>query len=194
MANEPEVKSYHGVDGMRIRRVWDRQTPVNQTQDRLAVIMRLQREFQEEILGHGDLSAMDPDKRAAYFRDQAASLTFELGELSNEIGWKPWATSRHLNVKAYASECIDIFHFLMNLMFLADMSADELYDGYLAKQRKNRDRQANGYDGVTGKCPGCHRSYDDAGVRCSPTHTGPDGTGMGWCEVYGTVDTPVVEA
>lgn len=163
-------------------------------EDRLATIMRLQREFQDDILGHGSVPGMEPKARADYFRTQSLSVVFELGEASNEIAWKPWATSDHLNREAYASEIIDALHFLLNLAFLVDMTPDELFEGYLRKQAKNRERQAEGYDGVTGKCPGCRRSYDDSGVRCSPTHFGPEGAGMGWCEVYGTIDTPEVRA
>jgi len=153
--------------------------------DRLVTIMELQREFQETILGHGDLAGLPPGQRGEYFRTQTVALMFELAEASNEIAWKPWATSDHFNTKAYASEIIDAFHFLLNLAFLVDMSADELFEGYLQKQFKNRMRQHVGYDGVKEKCPSCRRSYDDAGVLCHPPIGGPKSTEPGWCQVYG---------
>jgi len=169
--------------------------PVNATEDRLATIMRMQREFQEVVLGHGDLSAMDPKARADYFRTQSLSLVFELGEASNEIAWKPWATSEHFNREAFMSEMIDGLHFWINLALLGGMTPEDVYRGYIKKQAVNRARQREGYDGVTGKCPSCRRSYDDTGVLCTPTHTGPEGSGKGWCSIERVaVDTPVVQA
>lgn len=140
------------------------------TEDRLAVIVRLQKEFQDNILGHGDVSSLTGNDRAAYFRTQALSLMFEIGEAGNEIGWKPWATTRHINSAAYRAELIDALHFLLNLMLLNDMTADEIYEGYIAKQKINRERQANGYDGVSTKCPLCKRAYDDPAVSCTPAN------------------------
>lgn len=141
-------------------------------EDRLALIMTMQKEFQEVILGHGDLTALiGTDKGAEYFRTQSLALIFEIGEASNEIGWKPWATTRHINHKAYRAELVDAFHFLLNLMLLDDMTADELYDGYIEKQQINRDRQANGYTG-TAKCPACAGAYDDPAVLCRPAEPG----------------------
>jgi dimeric dUTPase (all-alpha-NTP-PPase superfamily) len=168
------------------RLVWmgDQPLAVDATQDRLAVIMRLQREFQEVTLGHGPLIDLNPKARGDYFRTQAFSLMVELVEASNEIAWKPWATSEHFNTKPYSGEIIDALHFVINLALLADMSADELFEGYITKQRRNRERQQEGYDGVAGKCPGCRRSYDDAGVLCTPVHSHPEeGAGAAWCDV-----------
>lgn len=143
-------------------------TEVNLTEDRLAVIIRLQKEFQEDILGHGDLSRMLLTDRAAdYFRTQSLALIFEIGEAGNEIGWKPWATSRHIHHKRYRKELIDAFHFLINLMLLDGMTAEDIYEGYLEKQSINRLRQAAGYDGITGKCSSCGRAFDDDGVKCT---------------------------
>lgn len=144
---------------------------VNLTEDRLAQIIRLQREFQEDILGHGDLTRMHLTDRAAdYFRTQAFALVAELGEASNEIGWKPWATARFLHHKRYRKELIDALHFLVNLMLLDGMTAEDIYSGYIEKQIINRQRQANGYDGITGKCAGCGRAFDDNGVLCTANH------------------------
>jgi dimeric dUTPase (all-alpha-NTP-PPase superfamily) len=167
-------------------------------EDRLAVMLRLQREFQENILGHGNLSSLYGGARAEYFRTQALSLIFEVGEAGNEIAWKPWATSDHVNHRAYRAELIDVMHFLFNLMLLDDMTPDEIYEGYVAKQRVNRQRQAYGYDGVSSKCPGCKRAYDDPAVRCARVNMGdpsdPEGDNPepAWCEVYGALDTSVL--
>lgn len=158
--------------------------PVNTAEDRFGWMIRRQREFQEDILGYGSLNGMTPDQRAEYFRVQSLALVFELGEASNEIGWKPWATSKHFNPEAYLSEAIDIMHFAVNLALAGGATTEQIFQMFVTKNEKNRARQRDGYDGVTGKCPACSRSYDDAGVRCTPVHSHPEeGAGAAWCDV-----------
>lgn len=141
------------------------------TIDRLNDMFRIQHRMQTETFRH-DLENMTDEERIQYIRMNILALSDELHEAMNETGWKPWASSRHINTDGYLSELVDVFHFFMNLMFATGYSPDELtdllYGGYLDKQRKNIARQAAGYDGITGKCPGCKRAYDDKGVRCSP--------------------------
>lgn len=124
-------------------------------------------ELQKEAYGN-DLGAMDPEARAAEFRTQAFSAVSELVEMSNEIGWKPWATSRHINREAFISEGVDVLHFVANLLLLAGCTDEELNAGYVAKMEKNRRRQLEGYDGVSTKCPRCKRALDDDAVTCDP--------------------------
>lgn len=153
-----------------------------------------QRELQE-MINKRPLSAFTDDERAEAIRDNVLAATDELHEAMNETGWKPWATKRFINREAFTSELADAMHFILNLALHADITPGEFYQAFITKNNKNWVRYRDGnYDGVTGKCPGCHRDYADAGVKCSPTHSGPDGSGTGWCQVYGAVDTPVVEA
>jgi dUTPase len=111
------------------------------------------------------------DDRADYIRTMVLAATDELHEAMNEVGWKPWATSRHVNRDAYVSELIDVLLFWFNLCLVANVSADEIHAGYIKAFEKSISRQAEGYDGVVGKCPRCHRDYDDAGVECDTGST-----------------------
>jgi dimeric dUTPase (all-alpha-NTP-PPase superfamily) len=105
-----------------------------------------------------DLMAED---RAEFIRWNVLALEDELHEALNEVGWKPWATSRHLNRDAYKKELVDALHFFTNLCLVAGISADELIAGYFEKAERNAQRQVEGYDGVTTKCPNCKRELDD---------------------------------
>lgn len=96
------------------------------------------------------------------------SAVTELGEALAEVGWKPWASRRFVNRDAFIEELVDVAHFLANMAVAVDCTDDEWEQRYQAKQQVNRRRQEDGYDGVTGKCPRCHRSYDGAGVTCRP--------------------------
>lgn len=94
----------------------------------------------------------------------------ELVEMGDEFGWKPWASSRHVNREQIIKEAVDLLHFVANLLTMASCTGQELTTAYRAKQLKNLARQIEGYDGVTGKCANCHRELSDVPkeVRFSP--------------------------
>ena len=111
------------------------------------------------------------------------ALVDEAHELLAEIGWKPWAKSRHINLEAARGEFIDMMHFMGNLALVLGMDdAAEIMRRYHAKHEKNAKRQEEGYDGVSTKCPGCKRALDDEAVKCrvEPDHN------KYFCESNGT--------
>lgn len=115
------------------------------------------------------------------------ALVAELGELLQELGpiWKSWVKDGQLSTErrdAAVEELVDVVHFVANIAIALGVTDEEWERLYQAKQQKNRDRQTSGYDGVTGKCSRCHRSYDGAGVECRPAQA-----------LYVTsIDTPVL--
>lgn len=133
----------------------------------LGMMVRMQREFQCDLLGVAPVNLPDGQKMG-YLREQALALIAEVHEALSETGWKSWASSNHVNTEAYKRELVDVWHFFMNLMLVVDMQPSELFSMYLEKNLVNRARQAEGYDGVSTKCPQCHRAYDDIAVNCTP--------------------------
>lgn len=138
---------------------------------RLQFMLRMQRDLQIMFNGGTAPFDLDPEAKMDYLRTQFLALEDELHEAMAETGWKPWATSNHINREAFKSELVDAWHFFMNLMLAVGMTADELFHGYVEKSALNRTRQADGYDGVTTKCPGCKRAYDDKAVLCKAATT-----------------------
>ena len=120
------------------------------------------RELQTQSYGT-DPAELDPDARAAYFREMGFAALVELGEMSNEIGWKSWGSNRDLNREHYLKEGVDVLHFIANLLVAGGITDEELNAAYLAKMDVNRRRMASGtYAGrVDNKCPNCARSFDD---------------------------------
>lgn len=118
---------------------------------------------------HGQLPfKLSDEERVEYIRDNILACLDELHEALGEVGWKPWATSRHLNRDAFLHELVDAQLFLHNAMLAvlkegdsASKLQDEVDSLVLARIHRAMERQQNGYDGVTGKCPHCHRSLDD---------------------------------
>lgn len=98
---------------------------------------------------------------AAYFTWNAWALVVELGEMAGEVGWKPWATSRHVNREQVVAEAVDALHFMGNLLRMVDCTGEELTAAYKAKQLKNLRRQQEGYDGVSAKCRSCGRDVSE---------------------------------
>jgi hypothetical protein len=134
--------------------------------DKLNQIWEQQRAYQLEL--GNDLDNMTPKERISYVLSMSYALEDEIHESTKEVGWKPWASSRHFNTEAYRSELIDCFFFLVNLMMAAGMKPLDLWRGYQAKLKKNLERVRGGYDGVSTKCPHCKRDYNDSGVVCRP--------------------------
>lgn len=135
------------------------------TNDSLTDLVAKQLQLQVQHMGGDprDLFADDPDGFADFMRWNAFALTDELHEALQEVGWKPWASSRHLNQEAFMKEMVDAFHFFMNLLLAGnpEMAVEDIVkdfvDLYYAKNAVNAQRQSDGYDGVADKCSVCHR-------------------------------------
>lgn len=159
--------------------------------DRLTVdplftgIYKDQLKFQTRLLDGFDPENLTPFKKMEYLREQSLALTDELHEALAETGWKSWATSNHINSEAYRSELADVFIFFMNLMLVDGCTPEELMAIVAKKIAKNHKRQDDGYDGVSTKCPGCKRAYDDDAVKCKKAPPFPNGQTsdiFGWCD------------
>lgn len=138
--------------------------------DRLELMLVTQERLQAEAYGV-EFDRLTPEYRAQFIRDNMLALQDELHEALGEVGWKPWATSRHVNIEPFISEMVDAFHFFMNLLLATGMYPDEIarlfYSKYMEKAKRNAERQLEGYDGVSTKCPDCKRALDDVGVACT---------------------------
>lgn len=136
--------------------------------DKFEELFKLQRELQVLMppLGRDPAEIEDPEERIEFIMNTVYALEDELHELTSEIGWKPWATSKHINRDAALSEAVDAMHFLVNLFLALRASADEVMTVYRQKRQKNIDRQQAGYDGVNLKCSWCGRALDDQFVLC----------------------------
>lgn len=137
--------------------------------DRLEEIFTRQRLLQQYSYGAPlEFMAQSPDVQAEYVRNNVLAATAELHEALDEVGWKPWATGRFYNTDNVISECVDAFHFIINIMLASGLPPDTLSDTfftkYLEKNKRNADRQETGYDGVSSKCPHCTRALDDVGI------------------------------
>lgn len=136
-------------------------------------MLAIQHALQVKSFGN-DPKALTEEERAEWIRWNMLALEDELHEALAETGWKPWATSKHVNREAFISELVDAWHFFMNLLLVVDCSAAEFTQAYAKKRKLNAERQAAGYDGVTGKCGNCMRALDDEAVACTESRCALD--------------------
>jgi hypothetical protein len=125
-------------------------------------------DLQRRVYSHVLPMPQNTNELADYVQMNALAAVDEIMEMLGEVGWKPWANPRGwIRREHFMKEAVDALHFIANMLCAAGISDDELWEAYRAKQATNSRRQELGYDGVSGKCPGCRRSYDD-GIDCAP--------------------------
>lgn len=131
--------------------------------------LSLTRKLQEDVYeaNYTELHDDSPDnlrKLIEYIRWNMLAIDDELAEVRQAISWKPWQhdepyADRHEILK----ECVDVLHFVANILVASGATDAELDSEYLSKMQVNADRQKKGYmvlqDGV--KCKTCFRALDD---------------------------------
>ncbi|QTF82205.1 deoxyuridine triphosphatase [Microbacterium phage Albright] len=139
------------------------------TPDALDEMLQAQDAMQADTYGLGLKELLPSGQVVAAVNSTTMNVlaaTDELHELLGETSWKPWAKADYINLEAARGEWIDAWHFMMNLANLLGLDSAEIKARYFAKRAKNIARQEAGYDGISTKCPGCHRALDDDAVHC----------------------------
>ena len=142
-------------------------------------LLKAQRNLQTTAMG-SDPMLLEGEERTRFIQWNAFALEDEIHEMTDEVGWKPWASSRHVNELPALGELVDALHFWLNLCLAAaprdwtvEMLAHTMASGYLTKNAENARRQAEGYDGVAGKCVQCHRDLAEVEPQLFPFADGP---------------------
>lgn len=106
-------------------------------EDRLGTIFLWQQRFQEELVRRRRL---DFDQ-STWIQKQALALMVELGEVLEAAQFKWWKDPEPVEREALVEELVDVLHFFVALCLACGVSADDLYRGYLEKNRENFRRQ-----------------------------------------------------
>lgn len=115
-----------------------------------------ERQLQLQIGSMGiDPATVSGAQRYIYLLNNLEGIADELAEARAETNWKMWTTGSELGTfhdrDAFVKELVDLLHFLVNLLLLANATADEVYNRYMAKAAVNARRQDDGYDGRSTK-------------------------------------------
>jgi hypothetical protein len=110
----------------------------------------------------------DLNELIEYIRWNMLAIDDELAEVRQAISWKPWQHDEpYADRKEIVKECVDVLHFVANILCAAGATDEELDEEYLKKMQKNADRQKNGYKVLDPgmKCVRCVRALDDYDVN-----------------------------
>lgn len=105
--------------------------------DRLETIFYWQRTFQEELAAR---RGVDFDQSTA-LQKHALALMVELAEVVEEARYKWWKNAEPIRLEKLREELVDVLHFFVAMCLTADMTADDLFRGYLQKNAENFQRQ-----------------------------------------------------
>ncbi|MEZ5405294.1 MAG: dUTPase [Verrucomicrobiia bacterium] len=111
--------------------------------DRLEKIWDLQEALNHRLgIRTGVLSKEEKQK---WVLNYCRAMGQEIAELTDSIPWKWWAKYQTFDEQNARVEVIDLFHFLISIAQVLDMSPEDLYQAYLKKNEVNNKRQDAGY-------------------------------------------------
>ena len=111
--------------------------------DKLEQIFSMQEELNERI---GVMTKdMDEEEKTKWVLNYSRAMQQELAELIDSVPWKWWAKYQKFDQQNARVEVVDLFHFLISLAQVLGMSAGDIRDAYVKKNKINHDRQDSGY-------------------------------------------------
>lgn len=111
--------------------------------DKLEEIFDLQKALNERI--GVNLEGLSEEGKTAWILNYTRAMQQELAELIDSVPWKWWAKYQKFDEQNAKVEIIDLFHFLISLAQVMGMSAEDIYEAYLKKNKVNHARQNTGY-------------------------------------------------
>jgi len=111
--------------------------------DMLAHVFEMQGKLNERIGVRP--SEMDDEEKQKWVLNYTRALSQELSELIDSMPWKWWAKYQTFDEQNARVEVVDMLHFLVSIAQCLGMSAEDMYDIYLQKNKVNFERQDSGY-------------------------------------------------
>lgn len=111
--------------------------------DMLSEIFRLQAELNERI-GVKTVN-MPEERKPEWVLNYCRAISQEVAELTDSVPWKWWAKYQRFDKQNARVEVADLFHFLVSLAQVLDMSAEDIFEAYRKKNVVNVQRQDTGY-------------------------------------------------
>jgi dimeric dUTPase (all-alpha-NTP-PPase superfamily) len=69
----------------------------------------------------------------------------EIAELTDSCKWKHWKQNQELDKQNAKVEAVDLLHFIVTVFQILGMTADDVFEAYLKKNKVNHERQDTGY-------------------------------------------------
>lgn len=88
---------------------------------------------------------MSVDDKAQWVLNYTRAMQQEIAELIDSVPWKWWAKYQEFDEQNAKVEVVDLFHFLISIAQVLDMSPEDVYQAYVKKNKVNHNRQESGY-------------------------------------------------
>ena len=112
-------------------------------QDRLEQIFEMQAALNKRI--GIETVGMTQEQKVQWVLNYTRALQQESAELVDSVPWKWWAKYQKYDEQNARVEVVDMFHFLISIAQVLGMSAEDVYQAYVAKNKINHQRQDSGY-------------------------------------------------
>lgn len=106
--------------------------------DKLDNIFHWQDKFDSELVEKRGLEGIPMEQ---WIQKETLAMMSELSELIDEVNFKWWKNEKPVNTDKVKDELVDILHFFVSMCLKTGMSAQELHQRYLDKNKENFDRQ-----------------------------------------------------
>lgn len=111
--------------------------------DKLESIFAMQEELNARI--GVNLKEANEAEQINWVLNYTRAMQQEMAELVDSVPWKWWAKYQQFDKQNARVEVVDLFHFLISLAQTLGMSADDVFEAYVKKNKVNHERQASGY-------------------------------------------------
>ena len=111
--------------------------------DKFDEIFGMQKALNERIGVYTD--DLNEEEKTKWILNYTRAMEQELAELVDSVPWKWWAKYQKFDEQNARVEVVDLFHFLISLAQVLGMSAEDVYQAYLDKNKVNHQRQESGY-------------------------------------------------
>lgn len=114
-----------------------------ENKDMLRELFAMQKELNERI--GVNCYAFNEEEQQTWVLNYTRAMSQELAELIDSVPWKWWAKYQAYDKQNARVEVIDLFHFLISLAQTLGLTAEDVYELYMKKNKVNFDRQESGY-------------------------------------------------
>ena len=91
------------------------------------------------------MSGLNDEEKTHWILNYIRAMQQELAELTDSVPWKWWAKYQEFDQQNAKVEIIDLFHFLISMAQVMGMTAEDVHEAYLKKNKVNHERQQSGY-------------------------------------------------
>lgn len=111
--------------------------------DKLDTIFSLQAELNRRI--GVKPNGLSREEQTQWILNYTRALQQEASELIDCVPWKWWKKHQQFDYDNARMEVIDLFHFVISLAQILDLSAEDFFKIYVEKNKINHERQDQGY-------------------------------------------------